>query len=316
MLAGNARQRNFQFSPYFIWDTAQYENLLEDGFPLPQLDSTFCSNWIAESDAQITNNRIKAYRQKCRDCGCDICKYGISIPQALYELEKYSVVPLLENYQSADCGKTRQNFKQSTFQNIKINSYTLYRARPDTDQPVPDTIIDKVKFQIAHKLPIVVAANIYFDGNFKGKKIFDAKDMKNYLGYHAMTVVGYDDNAANGEEKIPTFKIINSWGDGWGDQGYISVSREAFKRMVKEIYVVTLNSAEDLRPIDVGQKIGTAKIKLAYRPFVDDKEIEICLDANTYSEASPGNYPQEVIAYGCKPSLKNQVWGNSKNRRA
>ena len=36
-----------------------------------------------------------------------------------------------------------------------------------------------------------------------------------YRGGHAVTVVGYDDNRFGG-----AFKVINSWGTGWGDGGY------------------------------------------------------------------------------------------------
>lgn len=37
-------------------------------------------------------------------------------------------------------------------------------------------------------------------------------------GFHAMVVVGYDDNYEGG-----AFRVLNSWGAGWGDGGYIWV---------------------------------------------------------------------------------------------
>ncbi len=43
-------------------------------------------------------------------------------------------------------------------------------------------------------------------------------------GRHAMVVVGYDDNkGANG-----AFRIVNSWGENWGDQGYFWVDYDFF----------------------------------------------------------------------------------------
>ena len=37
-------------------------------------------------------------------------------------------------------------------------------------------------------------------------------------GYHAMVVIGYDDNYEGG-----AFRLLNSWGTAWGDGGYIWV---------------------------------------------------------------------------------------------
>lgn len=42
--------------------------------------------------------------------------------------------------------------------------------------------------------------------------------------YHAMTLSGYDDNkGANG-----AFRVVNSWGPGWGDNGYVWVDYDFF----------------------------------------------------------------------------------------
>ena len=49
-------------------------------------------------------------------------------------------------------------------------------------------------------------------------------------GYHAMVLVGYDD-ARN------AFKLINSWGTGWGDGGYGWIDYAHFSRVSSEAYV-------------------------------------------------------------------------------
>jgi len=45
---------------------------------------------------------------------------------------------------------------------------------------------------------------------------------------HAVTIVGYDDNKVTKDGK-GAFKLVNSWGPGWGDNGYFWMSYEAVK---------------------------------------------------------------------------------------
>ncbi len=45
-------------------------------------------------------------------------------------------------------------------------------------------------------------------------------------GGHAMTIIGYDDNRSGG-----AFEVINSWGTGWGNDGFIWISYETFNRL-------------------------------------------------------------------------------------
>lgn len=53
-------------------------------------------------------------------------------------------------------------------------------------------------------------------------------------GYHAMCVVGYDD-------RKNAVKIINSWGTGWGDGGYVWMDYEVFKEITPYAYVMEDN---------------------------------------------------------------------------
>lgn len=52
-------------------------------------------------------------------------------------------------------------------------------------------------------------------------------------GGHAIAVVGYDDNISitvNGVTLTGAFKLANSWGDDWGNDGFIWVSYDAFNK--------------------------------------------------------------------------------------
>ena len=50
------------------------------------------------------------------------------------------------------------------------------------------------------------------------------------LGNHAMVIVGYDDGRG-------AFKLINSWGQTWGQRGYGWVAYDHFRRVANEGYV-------------------------------------------------------------------------------
>ncbi|WP_286817411.1 PKD domain-containing protein [Desulfobacter sp. UBA2225] len=73
------------------------------------------------------------------------------------------------------------------------------------------------------------------DDAFAGKKCVSW--VNGTSGYHAMTVVGYNDNIwvdINGNNAVDSgekgaFRIANSWGTGWGEAGYAWMSYDALK---------------------------------------------------------------------------------------
>ncbi len=69
---------------------------------------------------------------------------------------------------------------------------------------------------LTNRQPVLCAIRIYPSfNNLKGPNaVYNTKD-STLLGGHAVTIVGYDDNQFGG-----AYKIINSYGQNWGDNGY------------------------------------------------------------------------------------------------
>jgi C1A family cysteine protease len=105
----------------------------------------------------------------------------------------------------------------------------------------------KIKEQLNKSKPILIS--IKFD---QGRNLIDAlvkqltviKPSSNYTtnGNHMMVIVGYDDN-----ENVRAYKVRNSWGVGWGRQGYCYLSYDFFeqqenqKSMINNLYVLNLD---------------------------------------------------------------------------
>jgi hypothetical protein len=118
---------------------------------------------------------------------------------------------------------------------------TLYSARRgETGYDV--TRVQAVKKSLAEGKPVIIGMNTP-DSFFKAKSPWQpmADPGTNYGG-HAMCVVGYDDSQYGG-----AFEIQNSWGEKWGEQGYIWIKYEDFARFVNQAYelIENLSSYKD-----------------------------------------------------------------------
>ena len=118
-------------------------------------------------------------------------------------------------------------FVFSLAQNFQALSYFRYDA-PEEWRKTPDELIQELKQGLFDELPFALG--------FYGFPSFDHPDVapgdipfpgsyeKAQWG-HAVTAVGFDDarvvkNPAMGEKSVGAFLIRNSWGTGWGEDGY------------------------------------------------------------------------------------------------
>lgn len=155
------------------------------------------------------------------DAGCQ----GGSHPISALEIMKQAGTPLLSKLPYA-CGVKLTDEILEYSVPYAIKDYNLLYAakgfsKDDQYYKAPQLVIDEVKKALHEGCPVSGGFKIPrgFSADDKGvwRPASDwADDTKWKHGLHAMTVVGYDDNKEGG-----AFRVLNSWGTGWGDKGYI-----------------------------------------------------------------------------------------------
>lgn len=103
--------------------------------------------------------------------------------------------------------------------------------------------IRKVKKALSEDCPVVIAMwlpkSFHYAGNtWDGTDVDPTKH-----GYHAMCVIGYDDNVNGG-----AFQIMNSWGANWGNNGFVWVKYSDFAKYVDQAYEVFVRKMVQPKP--------------------------------------------------------------------
>ncbi len=117
----------------------------------------------------------------------------------------------------------------------KARGFRLRGFRRIMTRPMPGfpnaLNVDDIKGELYQERPVVfiMAAPQSF---------MDLSDGRTYqhlqptnVNRHAMAIVGYDD-------KRQAFRVINSWGESWGDKGYAWVGYDTFRLLATEAYVL------------------------------------------------------------------------------
>lgn len=95
-----------------------------------------------------------------------------------------------------------------------------------------DATINAIKNLVSADQPITFAIDANeFSGNNLADNIITAAEYDSPTTLnHAQTVIGYNDSKV--APGVGAFRIVNSWGAGWGDGGYYWITYDAFKEIM------------------------------------------------------------------------------------
>ena len=128
--------------------------------------------------------------------------------------------------------------------------------------------IDEIKKVLADNRPVIVGMRLF--KSFKNvKDVWDGKD-DGYMGSHALCIVGYDDNFLGG-----AFEIMNSWGTGWGDQGFAWVSYGTLQKTqsLHSAFSITLGS--NTGEVDGGgEKVQNGDVRVEKTPSTFNSQVQ------------------------------------------
>ncbi|WP_341901775.1 C1 family peptidase [Fluviicola taffensis] len=222
-----------------------------------------------------------------RECNCGP-DCGSYIADALELLKTKGIVPWeTMPYSDDDCTKPMESVF-SVAGNYKIKGYNRLANKMN---------FNEYKQYLSNDVPIIIGVPLGkgFDGiGANSTGIFKCTQVEN--GGHAMLMTGYDD-----ERKA--FKIMNSWGNSWGDQGHVWVDYDCFKLMMGgsggEAYVVS-------KDYEIG---GGTNNPVVVNPVLPSSETITAdqFEIYGYSEEIDSNYFYVSYALAINKNIQDQV---------
>jgi hypothetical protein len=156
------------------------------------------------------------------------CFYGAYISDALYLLKTQGCLSYKEF--GYECDREVKGSEKSKASKFVIQDYKrlfMYGANNN----IGSSIVRVVKKSLAEGKPVVVSMRCFASFE-KAKGIWNPPTSNDAnKGYHAMTVVGYDDTKFGG-----AVEIMNSWGSAWGNEGFIWMKYSDFEKNCVEAY--------------------------------------------------------------------------------
>ena len=152
------------------------------------------------------------------------CQEGTAISDALDLLKHEGVPPLSEfPYSEEHCSLKPDRQVRRDAGHYRIKSWRAIEASK----------LDDVKGQLASGNPVVFGLDISDSfNNLSGDMVYDDVASPR-IGGHAMVVVGYD-------ERRQAFRLFNSWGTDWGDNGFAWASYRVVKAHAERYFVMNV----------------------------------------------------------------------------
>lgn len=185
-------------------------------------DGNSCTTFATTAQLEIMWSYFKKQNvwelspQQVLDCaypGSDICSSGM-FPEAAYELFKSKGAASWESYPySAPCYCNAQRCN---------NRYQTYGVTLKSHGPPGDGSENAIASAVYNNGPVYVCINISRQLKDYRGGVFDGGCQKEE-GQHSVLVMGY--GTENGKDY---YLIKNSWGENWGESGYLKLRRNYY----------------------------------------------------------------------------------------
>jgi hypothetical protein len=170
------------------------------------------------------------------------CASGAYIEDALQLLrDQGDCLEKSFNYTQADCHTQPDHIRQAEANNYRIQDFAAVFG---LEEP-PKSKVSKACKVLATETPIIIGIGITpsFRDLKPGSRLWDPEAQESLIGYHALLVVGYD----NVERQ---FELMNSFGPGWGLNGFVRLKYDDFERLCRYAYILMPDQSASTRMTD------------------------------------------------------------------
>ena len=221
------------------------------------------------------------------------------------------------SYQREIASNFKSNFKKEIIKPNEIDSKSELYGYIEARKPF-------IKRLLSSGIPVCVSIDVYKNfqssGGYKNLSLSKDKDKAilketkgSVVGKHAVCIIGYDD-------EIQAYKILNSWGEKWGVNGYGYISYKLFDKICSTISYGSKNIKyacimTDLNQHYKSQVVGGVKalkdIKVCKNIDLKDSVRIIKKDENVkvigFNKALNGNPPCFRVEDGYITAKKDSV---------
>lgn len=190
------------------------------------LDALYCAEGCSSPRVSIPHLWATGHQGQIADCGT-----GWQIAPGV---EAASTVPLVHESEWPFAGGSRA-MNNTRPDAARLQAASRYRATGYTLVPTGDRRLDIMKRVLASGRVLVVSSGVCANYGWSGGTApIDTPPTpcgangETYDGYHAYTIVGYNDRTGD-------FIGLNSWSDRWGIGGYMRLTRDFVETQLMEV---------------------------------------------------------------------------------
>lgn len=194
--------------------------------------------------------------KKSEDPGC---QKGIGIPTALSTMREVGSVPF-DDFSYLCAGRIPDSIHNKKSRHRLKEYLKLFGLKEENYIKVQET-----RKALSEGKPVVMGMSV--KNSFQSAYgIYEPDSIA--LGNHAMTVIGYDDDKLGPDQGA--FEIVNSWGDDWGNEGFMWIRYQDYAEAVHYGFELVFEELPEEDIVEKNTLSGKLELTLA------------------------GNYPMEV----------------------